>query len=91
MANELDGLADVLFSLGDLEGSRRDYEQAMGTYGEIGHENGICLTKGALSPVLLASGDDNGSIQASQEVVDICSRLGDRSKVAIALLSLGRG
>ena len=62
----------------------------MSIYGEIGHENGICLTKGALGPVLLALGDDSGSVHVSREAVDICSRLGDRSKVAIALLSLGR-
>jgi tetratricopeptide (TPR) repeat protein len=56
----------------------------------VGHENGVCLTKGALGPVLLALGDDNGSVRVSQEAIDICNRLGDRSKVAIALLSLGR-
>jgi hypothetical protein len=61
-------LGDELLALGDLEGARREYDKSMATYREIGHENGVCLTKGALGPVLLALGDSSGSISTSQQI-----------------------
>ena len=62
----------------------------MATYREVGHENGICLVKGALAPLLMDLGDNHAAINTAQEAVAICRRLGDRSKAAIALVSLAK-
>lgn len=55
----------------------------------MGHEDGVALATGALGAVLLAIGDHNAAKRACEEFLDICRRIGDRAKAAIALSGLG--
>ncbi|MDQ2974757.1 MAG: tetratricopeptide repeat protein, partial [Acidobacteriota bacterium] len=75
----LEGQANSLYKLGDVDGAMNLHRQAEQLFREQGHQDGLQTTLGNQAVILASCGDMDGAIRLLKAAEAICRKIGDRN------------